>query len=215
MFKYEHDPLKIRDRSFQIIREQVSLDHLNDIEQQIALWMIYTSGDLSLINNLKFSDMAAKSGFEKLEEDFELLCDTEMAVACLNQKYLDHEPICLVNKANVISQAKAEKKTRSMVAVDLWDKYLPGSVVIIGDEATSLLRLLEQLENSDDEDNKPDLVIATPLGFTDAAEGKQYLWEHHEKLGVECITVLGTGGGSTIAATVMNALFNVKQGKYF
>lgn len=215
MFKYEHDPLKIRDRSFRIIRDQVSLDHLNEVEQQIALWMIYTSGDPGLIDHLRFSESAAKSGLEKLEEDFEILCDTEMAVACLNQKYLDHEPICLVNKANVISQAKAEKKTRSMVAVDLWDKYLNGSVVIIGDEATSLLRLLEKLEENDDQHSKPDLIIATPLGFTDAAEGKQYLWDHHEKLGVDCITVLGTGGGSTIAATVMNALFNVKQGKLY
>ncbi len=215
MIKYESDPKKIRKRSMEYIREQTSLDHLNEHEQQIALRMIYTCGDLSLLDNLRMSENALVAGLEILEDDYELLCDTEVVIAALNQKNLEHEPVCLINKASVISQAKADKKTRSMLAVDQWKNYLPGSIVLIGNESTALLRLLEKLEEVDEDDKKPALIIATPVGFCSAMQSKDYLWEHHKKLKIPCITLLGTRGGGMMAATIMNTLIDIKRGKLY
>jgi len=215
MIKYESDPKKIRKKSIEHIRKQISLDNLNENEQQIALRIIYTCGDLSLLDNLRMSENAVETGLETLEDDYELLCDTEVVIAALNQKNLQHEPVCLINKASVISQAKADKKTRSMLAVDQWKNYLPGSIVLIGNESTALLRLLEKLEEIDDDDKKPALIIATPVGFCGATPAKEYLWKQHENIGIPCITLLGTRGGGMMAATIMNTLIDIKKGKLY
>lgn len=217
MIKYETDPKKIRKKSFEVIREQVSLEHLNKLEQQIALCMMYACGDLSILENLRFSEGVVDLALETLDDDYELLCDTEVVIAALNQKRLQHEPVCLINKANVISQGKANKKTRSMIAVDLWKNYLPGSIVLIGNEATALLRLMENIEAIDngDVDKKPALIIATPVGFCGAAQSKDYLWENREALGIPCITLLGTRGGGMMAASIINTFLNMKQDVFF
>ena len=212
MIKYETDPVKIRNISFNKIREHVSLDHLNGIEQKIAIEMIQASGDLSILDNIRFSKLAVEAGLEALDDDHELYCDTEGVICNLKQNYLKNEPLCFINKANVISQAKSKKKTRSMTAVDLWKTHLSGSIVIIGNEPTALFRLIEILDEqnkSHDDDNLPKLIIVMPVGFTGAIEAKNYLWENHKELKVPCITLLGTRGGNELASTVMNCLLKI------
>ena len=211
MIKYETDPIKISKKSSQTIKELLSLDHLNELEQEITIQMVQASGDLTILENLRFSETAVEVALEILSDEFDLLCDSETVACGIKQKYLKDEPICLMGKANVISQAKAKKQTRSMTAVDLWKPYLADSIVLIGSESTALLRLLEVLEemNENDEDKKPALIIATPVGFTGATEAKNYLWENQEKLGVPCITLLGTRGSSNLSATAINTLLKM------
>jgi len=219
MIKYETDPIKIRNASFDFIREKISLlnqsffDELKPEEQQIAVEMVQASGDLSILENLRFSESVVKKALSTFDNDFDLLCDTDTdTVICgLKDKYLKDEPISFINKANVITQAKSNKSTRSMVAVDLWKRYLPGSIVLIGSEPTALFRLLEMLveQKTEDADNLPALIIATPSGFIGASEAKDYLWEQQEVLGIECITLLGTRGSNNLTTTAMNTLLKL------
>ena len=212
MIKYEKDPKKIQKLSIQAVKENSELDHLSTYEKEIATQLQIASGDATLIEQLRFSEGAIEQALEALDEDFDVLCDTESVACGIKQKYLDDEPICLINKASVISQAKSSKQTRSMVAVDLWKPYLSESFVVIGKEPTALFRLLELLEkNRDDELKKPRFIIATPVGFSGASEAKEHLWEHHEKLEIPCITLLGSRGGSDAATTAMNALLKLHQ----
>lgn len=210
MIKFESNPIKIRNASFDIIKEQVSLDHLSQLEQTMAIEMIQASGDLSILKNLRFSESAIEKALIALENRYELLCDGEAVICGLKQKYLMDEPICFTNKANVISQAKSNKQTRSMTAVDLWKRYLSDSIVLIGSEPTALFRLMEILE-SEQKENKPALIIATPAGFSGALEAKDYLWEHHEEFGVPCITLLGTRGSNNLVSTAMNTLLKLQK----
>ena len=221
MIKYETDPIKIKNASFDFIREQISqlnqsfFDELKPEEQQIAVEMIQASGDLSILENLRFSESVVKKALSTLDNDFDLLCDTDTVICGLKDKYLKDEPISFINKANVITQAKSNKSTRSMTAVDLWKRYLPGSIILIGSEPTALFRLLEIIEElkTDDADNLPALIIATPSGFIGATEAKDYLWEHQEALGIECITLLGTRGSNNLTATAMNTLLKFHSEK--
>ena len=48
----------------------------------------------------------------------------------------------------------------------------------------------------------PALVVGTPVGFVGAAESKEMLME----TGISHITMPGTRGGSTVAASIVNAL---------
>jgi precorrin-8X/cobalt-precorrin-8 methylmutase len=213
MIKYEKSPKKIQLASTAIVKEGYKLDHLNFLEKQIARQMAVACADLSILDNIRFSENAIELALEALDEDFDLLCDTETVVCALKSKYLKNEPLCFINKANIISQAKSKQLTRSMLAVDLWKPYLPESIIIIGAEPTALFRLLEVLEEYKDasSNKKPALIIATPVGFTGAEKAKQALWDCSKQLNIPCITLLGTRGGNDIAATIMNKLLQIQK----
>ncbi len=215
MIKYEKSPQKLQLNSTAFVKENYDLERLNYMEKQIARQVAVISGDLSILEHIRFSEGVVEKTLEALDEDYDLLCDTETVVCGLKNKYLKNEPICLINKANVISQAKSKKHTRSMVAVDLWKPYLPESIILIGSEPTALFRLLEILEEIKDKDSskKPALIIATPVGFGGAEEAKKALWDSCEKLAVPCITLLGTRGGNDIASAIMNKLLQIQKGK--
>jgi len=213
MIKYEKNPKNIQKLSLKIIQENSELSHYNDNEKAVVLQMTAAVGDVSLLENIRFSKGAIEKALESLEEDFDLLCDTENVACAMKQKYLKDEPICLINKASVISQAKSNKHTRSMEAVDLWRPYLSDSVIVIGREPTALYRLLEILEETKSDENykKPSLIVATPSGFTGIIESKDYLWDNHEQLDIPCITVLGHQGGSDVAAAAINTLLKIRK----
>ncbi len=213
MIKYEKSPKKIQLASTAIVKDGVDLDHLSLLEKQVARQMSVICGDLSILDNVRFSENAVEKALEALDEDYDLLCDTETVICALKNKYLKNEPLCFINKANIVSQAKSKQLTRSMLAVELWKPYLPMSIIIIGAEPTALFRLLEILEELKDADSskKPALIIATPVGFSGAEEAKQTLWDHSKKLEIPCITLLGTRGGNDIAATIMNKLLQIQK----
>lgn len=204
--KYETDPVKIREQSSKLIKEEVSLNHLEPLEQQIAISMIQACGDPSILENLRFSDSLVEKGLDAISEDFELLCDTNTVARGINKKYLRNETICLLDKASVISQAKSNKRTRSMTAVDLWQPYLSDSIILIGSEPTALFRLLELLNNIKEDHKKPALIIATPAGLVGAKDAKLLLWEKQSEINIPCITMLGTGGGCHLTTAAITTL---------
>lgn len=206
MINFERNPQAIQQRSFEIVRQQVKLDHLNALEQQIAVRMIYACGDPTIIDDLHFSKKATEAGLEALQQKTQVLCDVNLVIAPLNKKLLAHPPLCFINEKQVVLEAKQRHYTRSMMAVDYWHPYIDQGIVLIGNAPTALFRLMELIEQG--KINKPALIIAVPVGYTGAAESKQYLWDFHKKLGIECIVLLGTRGSSALAATAMNALLS-------
>ena len=99
-----------------------------------------------------------------------------------------------------------------MAALEDWLPHLANSVVVIGNAPTALFRLMEMIDAGAD---KPALVIAMPVGFIGAAESKQQLWQCHQALGIECITLLGRLGGSAVTAASCNALLRCNQGEWY
>jgi len=213
MLKYEKNPKIIQKLALQAVQDKADLSHLNSLEKELAQQILISSGDMTIIDDLRISEGAIEKAFEAFEEGFDLLCDTDMVAAGMKRKYLADEPICLINKANVISQAKSSKLSRSMVAVELWKPYLTDSFVVIGRESTALFRMLELLRESKDKDcNKnPAMIIAMPVGCSGASESKNYLWDRREEIGIPCITILGNRGGSDVATMTMNTLLQMYQ----
>jgi len=216
MLKYEKNPKVIQKLALNAVEEQVDLSHLTSLEKELAQQIVIASGDLTIVDDLRISEGAIEKAFEAFEEGFDLLCDTDMVAAGIKQKYIADEPICLINKANVISQAKSSKLSRSMVAVELWKPYLADSCVVIGRESTALFRLLEILHNSKKDEEcikNPALIIAMPVGCFGASESKNYLWDHLSDIGIPCITILGNRGGSDVATMTLNTLLKMYQAK--
>jgi precorrin-8X/cobalt-precorrin-8 methylmutase len=210
MIKYERDPKLIQKTSIASIREILDLSDPDIPEQQILIRMVLAYGDDEVMPNARISEGAIDAGLLALKKNANILCDSRMVTEGLKQQYLKKEPICLIDRPNVISQAKSKKLTRAVVAVENWKRFTEGSIILIGNEATALLRLMELIELG--EINKPALIIGMPRGYIGATEAKQYLWENTKQLGVPCITMQGTMGGSTLTAAAMNGLIYLHQG---
>lgn len=211
-FDYEINPQAIEAESFRQIRELTPLDGFSREQQQVVMRMVHSVGMPELAAQVRFSANACESGLKALAESCPILCDAEMVKQGITKRMIQSPPLCYLNDERTPELAKARGETRSMAALQLWQEKLAGSVVVIGNAPTALFRLLEMIEQGA---AKPALIIGIPVGFVGAAESKQALWDVHERLGVECITLLGRQGGSAVAASVCNALLRCNHGEFY
>ncbi len=211
-FEYEINPQAIEKDSFRQIRELTELSHFDREQQQVVMRIVHSLGMPELAEQVRFSKNACESGMAALAEECEILCDVEMVRQGITKRMISRLPSCYLNDPRTVELAKETGETRSMAAVELWRDSLVGSVVVIGNAPTALFRLLEMIEKGG---GKPALIIGMPVGFVGAAESKQALWDVHEKLGIECITLLGRQGGSAVSAASCNALLRCNRGEYY
>lgn len=211
MINFLRDPERIHQQNYEKIRELASLDHFTLDQQQVLIQMVRAYGDPDLPNYVQFSANAISAARKAIKKRNNLLYDVELVKHVLDESLLNQEPLGFLGKASVISHAKTSKQTRSMTAVDCWKPYLEGGIVLIGQSATALFRLLEILKEGAP---TPALVIGAARGFVNAEPAKRLLWDQHEELGLECIVVSGTRGGGVLAAAAMNALLMMQQGRY-
>lgn len=211
-FEYETNPRIIERESFRKIRSLTDLQGLTLDQEQVVMRLVHSTGMPEIANRIRFSAHACEAGRGALADNAPILCDVEMVRQGIGKSMARHEPLCYLNDSRVAEIAKQFGETRSMAALRFWLDLIAGSVIAIGNAPTALFRLLEMLEQGA---GKPALIIATPVGFVGAAQSKQALWDCHQKLGVECITILGCQGGSALAAAACNALLHCNRGQWF
>jgi len=211
-FVYEPDPLKIEEKSFQLIRKQTDLSRFNKEQTQVVMRIVHSVGVPDIADLVRFSPKACENGLKAIAQDKPILCDVEMVKQGITKRLIKNEPLCFLNHPDVPALAKKINNTRTMAAINFWQPYLNGSIVIIGNAPTALFGLLQKIK---DGGHKPALIIGMPVGFVGAAESKDALWQHFEKLGIECITLLGKQGGSAVASATCNALLRCHAGMYF
>lgn len=211
-FTYEINPHAIEKESFRQIRELTKLDHWDKEQQQVAMRIVHSLGQPDVVSQLYFSEQACRAGQTALAQNMPILCDVEMVKQGITKRMINRDPMCFLNDPHVPSLANSRGETRSMAALELWRPMLEGSVVIIGNAPTALFRLLEMIKAGA---SKPALIIGMPVGFVGAAESKQALWDCHQELGLECITLLGREGGSAVSAATCNALLRCNHGEFY
>ena len=211
-FDYISNPQTIEQESFRQIRSLVALEHLNQEQQQVVMRIVHSCGLPEIAKRIRFSQHACSAGIKALKNHARILCDVEMVKQGITKRLIDTEPLCFLNDPRLSQMTTAPTQTRSMAALELMKVHFTGSVVLIANAPTALFRLLELLEQGAD---KPALVIGIPVGFVGATESKQALWDRHEALGIECMTLLGREGGSAITASACNALLRCLHGEYY
>lgn len=211
-FTYEINPQAIEKESFRQIRELTKLDHWDREQQQVAMRIVHSLGQPEVVSQLRFSEKACLAGQAALAQNMPILCDVEMVKQGITKRMICREPMCFLNDPHVPSLASSRGETRSMAALELWRPMLADSVVIIGNAPTALFRLLEMIKEGA---STPALIIGMPVGFVGAAESKQALWDHHQQLEIECITLLGREGGSAVSAAACNALLRCNHGEFY
>lgn len=211
-FSYELNPSVIETDSFKTIRKLTDLTSFTKDEQQVVMRIVHSLGLPDVASQVRFSDNACSTIRHALATNQAILCDVEMVKQGITKRMIPHEPLCFLNHPDTVNLAKQHGETRSMAALNFWEPYLAGSVVIIGNAPTALFRLLEMLAAGT---AKPAAIIGMPVGFIGAAESKQALWELHTSLGIECVTLLGNMGGSSVSAATCNALLRCNIGEYY
>ena len=220
-FDYVIDPKTIEKNSFEMIRKLTCLDGLDQSQQQVVMRIVHSVGMPEVADKVKFSANACEAGQQALENGSAILCDVEMVKQGITKRMIQQPPLCFLNDPRTVELAKASGETRSMAALKFWGENLAGSIVVIGNAPTALFRLLEMIEKENEEKgreentNKPALIIGMPVGFIGAAESKQALWDVHERLGIECITLLGNQGGSAVSSATCDALLRCNIGEIY
>ncbi len=212
-FNYLRDPDEIERQSFGQIRQLTDLSRFDSDQQQVAMRLVHTSGDPGIVHDLHFSPGAVEAGLAALQQRADVLCDIEMVSHGISKRYLQGQVHCVLNSPTVTERARQTGETRSMAAMTEWPAHLGGSIVAIGNAPTALFRLLELLNEGAP---RPALIIGMPVGFINAAESKQALWDvAPNEFQTPCITLLGRRGGSSLAAATLNALARMAHGIRF
>ena len=211
-FDYETNPQAIESESFRQIRQLTALDDYSRDEQQVIMRIVHSIGLPQLSTQVRFSQNACQHGLSALAGNQTIFCDVEMVKQGVTKRMVNKEPLCFLNDKRTAEIAAKQKGTRTMAALKLWQENIKDSIVLIGNAPTALFRLLEMLEAGCP---KPALIIGMPVGFVGAAESKQALWDNHQRLGIECITLLGREGGSAVTSAACNALLRCNHDEYY
>ncbi|HDM75314.1 MAG TPA: precorrin-8X methylmutase [Deltaproteobacteria bacterium] len=197
-------PHEIEEFSFSIIDSEVPEPRpYAGSEWLVVRRMIHTTADFELLDLVRFHPDAIDRGTEAIRRGCLVITDTEMARVGIGNKRLSKwgcKVECHISDEAVAARARKLGITRAAAAVDLVSDRINGSIYVIGNAPTALMRLLNLIE---EDKCHPALVVGMPVGFVNAAESKERLIEQDK---VPYITIKGRKGGSAIAASVINAL---------
>lgn len=205
---YIKNPMKIENKSMEIIEEVMNDTSYSEEEKIIVKRMIHTTGDFDYRHIVEFKNDFLINAKEAIKEGKILYTDTKMAFSGINKKALSKASLelqCFVGDDKVYKISKEKRTTRSAVAIDL-AVSLGIDMFVIGNAPTALFRLCELIEEGK---VNPRFVIGVPVGFVGAAESKEVL----RKVSVPSISTVGTKGGSNVAASIVNALLYMAVGR--
>lgn len=205
-------PEDIETESFRIIEAEMGPHPWSPAEWPVVRRVIHTSADFEFARTLFFSPDAVSRGVAALRAGRGIVTDTTMALSGIAKPRLKKfgiEVSCFVADPDVARLAQEEGITRSVAAMRKALADPANGIFVIGNAPTALFELLRLAQEIG---VRPDLVIGLPVGFVGAAESKEQLLTSAPDLGVPFITNRGRKGGSTIAASVVNALLIMAEG---
>ncbi|MDO9584636.1 MAG: precorrin-8X methylmutase [Desulfomicrobium sp.] len=200
-------PLEIESRSLAVIDAEVKEPRpFAGDEWIVARRMIHTTADFDLLGHIRFHPEAIKSGVEALLAGADIVTDTRMALSGIPVRRL--EPLrckvrCLIDEPAVAKRARSEGVTRAWAAMDEVMAHGGADIFVIGNAPTALYRLLNWMERGA---RPPRLIVGMPVGFVNAAESKELLMAQDA---IPYISIAGRKGGSSLAASVVNALLKL------
>lgn len=205
---YIKNPMKIENKSMDIIEEVMGDTSFAEEEAIVAKRMIHTTGDFEYRKIIEFKNDFIKEAKEAIKAGGKIFTDTKMASMGINKTALSKANCQLkyfIDDERVFSLSKELATTRSACAVDL--AVAEGiDMFVIGNAPTALFRLLELVKEGK---VNPKFIVGIPVGFVGAAESKEYLREFQ----IPSITTVGTKGGSNVAASIINALLYMVVGR--
>jgi precorrin-8X/cobalt-precorrin-8 methylmutase len=176
--------------------------------RRVAVMMLYATGDPDLAGSIRVHPGAVAAGLAALRGGRPIVTDVRMVAAAVESERLGRLGVtvrCAIDHPGAAARATARGITRAAAAMELLVPELEGALVAIGNAPTALLALLDAVDAGR---AHPALIVGTPVGLVAAAESKEELMART----VPYVTVLGTRGGSAIAAAAVNAIVRIAAG---
>ena len=198
--------MEIAETSMDRVRELVPDETLADRIRQKS---VHATGDPELQHLVRFSgetdDEPVVAGARAVMDERPIVTDITMVKAGITGRGHD----CPVRKAigNGTDLAAETGMTRTAASVLELDRkgVYENSIAVVGNAPTAALALADCIEDG----TRPAVVVATPVGFVKAAEGRKRLREVAAEHDVPAITNVGRRGGSGLAAGLTNELVHV------
>ena len=199
----------IEDESMQIIDDEVGPHQYDKFEWPIVRRVIHATADFDFAgkNKIIFHKDAVMNGINALKEGCSIVVDVNGVIGGMNKqnpKDFGNKVICNISDPDIAERAKKENKTRSQISMRAAASEMNGGIVTIGNAPTALLEVIQMISEGI---TKPALVIGIPVGFVAAAESKEEL----QMIDIPFITNTGRKGGSSCAASIVNALFKLSR----
>ncbi|MFQ5969282.1 MAG: precorrin-8X methylmutase [Nitrososphaerales archaeon] len=203
--------IDIEKRSMEIIEEEVGKHNYNQLEWIIVRRVIHATADFDFAkqNSIIFHKDAIHSALNAIVDKCAIVGDSDIVLAGLNKKNLNDFAIkcsCYISDAQVADHAKKLNKTRAEMSMRKAASEINNGIVAIGNAPTALYEIIKMVQ---ERVVKPALIIGIPVGFVSAVESKEEL----STMDVPYITNKGRKGGSTVAASIINALFGIYRDK--
>lgn len=203
---------EIEEWSFAIIDREAPPHSFTADEWQVVRRMIHTTGDFSIAEAVRFAPGAIAEAIKALREGRPVYADSNMIRSGLSlermraawPRYGSESVFCHIADPDVAKDARASGLPRSLFAVRKAKQILHGGIAVFGNAPVALLELNRMIL---EEDIRPALVIAMPVGFVHVTESKEEIMS----LDIPYIALAGRRGGSAIAVSVIHALCSLAE----
>lgn len=193
---------RIWEKSRAIVEDIISKypGSFSEHERRVAERVVFANADPSFLDLLVFKHNPVERGIECIKEGKTIVTDIEMVKAGINKKYKGKVK-CFVNDPRTKEIAEKENVTRTAAGIRLAKELIQDNIVVVGNSPSACMELFALIE----QDIKPALIVATPVGFINASEAKEKVMSS----GMPCIVVKGARGGTPSAVAIINEIINV------
>jgi len=187
---------EINEKSWSIVGNIVKGDTPRD---RIIKRCVIATGDPAFSELMRFDNDPIKEGIEAIKSGAPIFTDIRMAQVGITKRGHNCEIQCVLD----VGQDIAEKTgvTRTSAGFMALGDELDGAIIVIGNAPSAALTVCKMIASG----LHPALLVATPVGFVNAAESKELV----RTLDVPSITCVGTRGGTPIAVAVVNELVEI------
>ncbi len=187
------EAIRINEKSWAIVRSFVNGDSPED---RIRQRCVIATGDPAFGGLMRFSEGSIKAGIEAIRRGATIFTDIRMAQVGITKRGHRCDVRCVLDAGEEMAQKTG--MTRTSAGFLVLEKELSGAIIVIGNAPSAALTICDMIDRG----MIPALVVATPVGFVNAAESKEAIMG----LAIPSITCVGTRGGTPVAVAVVNEL---------
>ncbi|MHC1597190.1 MAG: precorrin-8X methylmutase [Methermicoccaceae archaeon] len=166
------------------------------LEDKVRQRCVVATGDPQFHKLLVFKNEPMRAGLAALRHGATIFTDIRMVREGIQRHGHTSDVVCVLDGSEEL--AAREEITRTSAGFLTYSRSLHGSIVVIGNAPSALITVCKLIDRG----ICPALVIATPVGFVNAAYSKQMLRERN----VPSITTRGTRGGTPVAVAATNEI---------
>lgn len=194
------EAIEISEKSRVIVRSLVPGDSPAD---RIMQRCVMATGDPSFAGLMRFCNEPIKAGVKAITEGAAIFTDIRMAQVGITKRGHNCDIRCVLDEGSRIAEKTGT--TRTSAGFMALENELDGAIIVIGNAPSAALTVCSMIQDG----LRPALLIATPVGFVNAAESKEFA----RRLKVPSITCVGTRGGTPVAVAVVNELVEMAAGR--